>query len=269
MFTSELKRAFLGYPFWISLLIGILISCAHIFVTVIPEYQLSLQFPSFMPDSAFGRWIGAWGTSPLTYLFYFVCPFLATAPYGWSLYSDFKNGYAKQIFTRTSKFNYLTSKTLAVFLSGGAVCTVPVILDFLGCACILPLIQPDPISIGDVMIYPYDWCADLYFSNILLYTIMYWGITFAATGMLACSALAFGCMLPNQALTTLSPFIVCTILSQVFTSTGLYSLIPTNFIHAGQLAGALIPEHVLFFFIVTSLLVFILLAKTTKEDFFA
>ena len=266
MLKTEFTRAFMGYPFWISLSIGSVICIAHIFLVVIPEYQAFLAFPGIMPTSAFGRWIGIWSSSSLDYAYYFILPILATLPYGWSLYDDHKTGYAMHITTRTSKLSYLSSKACAVFIAGGIACTIPLIINFLGTACVLPLFQPDPLAAGSFMIYPIDWQASLFFDNAFAYTALFFLITFITMGFVACSGLAFGCLLPSKTLTLLAPFLVCTMFSQIFTHTALYSIVPTNLIRAGQVFGPLVPCHALIFFVGTSILIVAILIWHAQKD---
>lgn len=162
MLISELRRTFTGFWFWAAIGIGCGISICHIAQFVIPDYREALQFPSSFPPTVFSKWIGGWSYPIHPALFYFIMPILATLPYGWSLHTDMKNGHYIQKATRSGWPRYLAAKLVAVFLSGGtAVCTA-LIVDFLGTACVVPLVQPDPIGIGNFMVFPYSFAAELF-----------------------------------------------------------------------------------------------------------
>ncbi len=192
MIKNELFRAFANRYFLISLGIGVTIAVAHIFQFVIPDNLEGMQYenlPSVFPNSAFSRWMGAWGYPIHPDLFYFLSPVLATLPFGWSLCSDSKNGYLNQIYTRGRRGRYLAAKALALFVSGGTAVAVPLIVNFVGTACVLPMILPDPVGIGYFMVLPMSFLGELYFENALLYNLAYYGIIFLAGGLMALLAI--------------------------------------------------------------------------------
>lgn len=242
MLASELRRAFSGWWFWAAVGLGCAISVLHIVQFVIPDYLESSRLPSSFPLTAFSRWMGGWSFPVHPALFFFVMPIIATLPFGWSLYSDAKNGYCAQMASRAGWKSYLGAKFVATFLSGGVAVAVPLAVNLMGTACVVPLIQPDPIGIGNFMIFPYSFAAELFFSDAASYCAMYLGIAFLAAGTTACMAIVLGSVMPNRALATLSPFIVCTVAAQALKNTGLHSLVPTLFCMPGQDYGALAPE---------------------------
>lgn len=267
MLRSELKRAFLGKSFWVALVIGCAICIAHVFQFVIPDLYESQMFPPPFPPSAYTRWIGAWSYPVHPAIFFFICPFLATLPHGWSLYSDRKSGYYTQISTRTTWPKYTASKIVATFLSGAAVCVLPLVVNFLGTSCVLPLIQPNPIGLGQFMIHPGEFAATLFFENAALYLLLYLGITAVAMGVVACLALPLGCFLPNKALAMLAPFIICTVLAQLTQKSNSYSFAPTSFIRPGQDYGSMQPELACLFVMCCVALITITTLKIFRNDY--
>lgn len=267
MLKSELKRAFLSKSFLIALVIGCVICVAHIFQFVIPDLHESQAFSMPFPLSAYTRWIGAWSYPVHPGIFFFICPLIATLPYGWSLYADRKSGYYIQISTRTTWIKYIACKATATFLSGAAACVLPLIVNFLGTACVLPLIQPDSIGLGQFMIHPGQFCATLFFNNALLYIFVYLGIVAVAMGIVACLALPLGCFLPNKALAILAPFILCTILSQLTRNSDLYSFAPTLFIMPGQDYGTMQPDLACLFALCCIAIIAITLLAIFRKDY--
>ncbi|MCI9208755.1 hypothetical protein [Adlercreutzia caecimuris] len=250
MIKNELFRAFANRYFLISLGIGVTIAVAHIFQFVIPDNLEGMQYenlPSVFPNSAFSRWMGAWGYPIHPDLFYFLSPVLATLPFGWSLCSDSKNGYLNQIYTRGRRGRYLAAKALALFVSGGTAVAVPLIVNFVGTACVLPMILPDPVGIGYFMVLPMSFLGELYFENALLYNLAYYGIIFLAGGLMALLAIPLSLPLSNKILAVFAPFAVCTLLAQFTTEGPYYSFAPTTFMRPGQDYGYLLPDQVLAF----------------------
>ena len=189
MFRTEIHRAFFNKLFLLSLAIGCAIAVAHIFQFVIPDMAEEGLYGEEWPRSAFTRWMGAWGYPIHIELFYFLTPILAALPFGWSLCSDSKSGYLNQIYTRGRRGRYLAAKALALFVSGGTAVAVPLIVNFVGTACVLPMILPDPVGIGYFMVLPMSFLGELYFENALLYNLAYYGIIFLAGGLMALLAI--------------------------------------------------------------------------------
>lgn len=267
MLTSELRRAFSGWGFWAALCLGCSISILHIFQFVIPDYREAMEFPSVFPPTVFSRWLGGWSYPVHPVLFYFMMPIFAALPFGWSLFSDLKNSYCVQKASRKSWASYLGAKFISAFLSGGVAVSIPLIVNFFGTACVLPMIQPDPVGIGTFMIFPYSFASELFFSNAGLYCLMYLGIVFLAAGTIACLALVVGCFMPNGALATLSPFIICTVAAQTLKSTDWYSLVPTLFCMPGQDYGSLVPEMVIGYFVCVSVVYVAFIFFVARSDY--
>ena len=138
---------------------------------------------------------------------------------------------------------------------------------FVGTACVLPLIMPDPVGIGSFMILPMSFLGDLYFSDTLAYTVVFFIIAFLAGGTMGCMTIPFALFLSNRALVVLSPFVVCALLAQILNNSPWYSVVPTVFMRAGQDFGALIPEQSLFFILLVFAIVFYACVHLSKKDY--
>ena len=71
-----------------------------------------------------------WGVNFENELFVRIIPLLAAIPYAITYCSDIRTGIVKNYYIRTKKINYLFSKYLAVFLTGGTTVTVPLLINF-------------------------------------------------------------------------------------------------------------------------------------------
>lgn len=208
----EIKRGFCNYMFLISLLIsGALV--IWYFVQRIPpcvEWNASffdeMIYDKFL-EVSYTNWIGSHNIYIQQNIFYLIIQFLAALPFGNSFYMDINQGYIKNICTRTSKSHYLISKYIAVFLSGGCAVVFPMLLSFMVSSAFLPSMLPEPSYIF-TNIYPvYKW-ADLLFVHPFLYTLLYMGITFLFSGLIACMTLFITYFSNKNFLVLIFPFFI-------------------------------------------------------------
>ena len=158
MIKTELERAFKSWSLWLALIIGMGLSIAQIITRIIPAAMNPLM--GYMPDnatlmpiSAFQVWIGN-GVSFEYSLFIRLIPILAAMPYAVTYLSDIKSGIIKNYVTRTAKFNYLAAKYIAVFVTGGVVVVMPLLINYLTAITILPsLVWPVGVFANSVIIY--------------------------------------------------------------------------------------------------------------------
>lgn len=134
-------------------------------------------------------------------------PILATLPFGSSFYDDINRGYARNVCVRAKKKYYLVAKYIAVFVSGGCVVAIPMVLSFLISSIFLPTMLPEA-SYTFTNIYPaYKW-ADLFYVQPLLYTSIYIFITFLFSGVTASLSLFITFFLDRKFVTFVFPFFI-------------------------------------------------------------
>ena len=156
IFQIECCKAFKNRWFFISLIIsGVFAFCgAYIMISnyffridmwklLMDENGVFIKNPHVNAETVFNSWIGGdvgtWSAST----FFFLFPMLAVVPYGWSLISELKSGYIKNIFTRMDRRDYLRAKYLAAFLAGGVSVVLPMLMNFLTVACFIPMRMPE------------------------------------------------------------------------------------------------------------------------------
>ena len=140
-------------------------------------------------------------------IFYMAIPILATLPFGSSFYDDINRGYARNVCVRAKKKYYLVAKYIAVFVSGGCVVAIPMVLSFLISSIFLPTMLPEA-SYTFTNIYPaYKW-ADLFYVQPLLYTSIYIFITFLFSGVTASLSLFITFFLNRKFVTFVFPFFI-------------------------------------------------------------
>lgn len=211
MLKIEIERALRGYGFWLSLLIGMIISVEHYFRVVLVFARYPLKFYIYdsavsMPASAFQFWIGAGSSNFEGILFVRLFPILAVMPYASTYVSDIRNGLIKNYYTRTRKHNYLVSKYIVTFITGGMAVTIPLLANFLLTTASLPsIVWP----IGVFTMSANCMWSDIFYTNPYLYVLMMLGLMFLCGGFISTFALAFSNLVSNIFVVMLAPFIVC------------------------------------------------------------
>lgn len=120
IFKLELKRAMLNKNMLISLIIGLILSLAGIFV---------FKYGNYANPDAYGAWLSAIGGGTGIYIMFF--PLLASLPYGHSYSVEKYNNLTPYIFTRIDKNKYLNSKLLANGIAGGLVIFIHCLITFI------------------------------------------------------------------------------------------------------------------------------------------
>lgn len=131
---------------------------------------------------------------------------LATLAHGITYYMDIKSGYIKNIYTRTTKKNYLVAKYIVTFISGGIVVIIPWLVNLLLSACVLPSLVP--VGNGTFAIAGSGMLAKVYYTHPYMYIMIYILIYFLYAGVFSTVALAAVYVIENIFLLTLVPFIV-------------------------------------------------------------
>ena len=198
----EIKKAFRSKTFIFAVFLGLIIAILQIIWFYFNIYkQNNLLFSQIntldIYDQEYGTWyetgileawLGCEGYSPFNQLYYVLFPLIAALPYGWSLFTEWKNGYINQMITRISKSRYMISKYISVFISGGITVTIPLILNFIINACYIPCIGTDAMSL-QVILTAKSFGSELYFNKPVLYVLVYLLIDFIIGGIYACIAL--------------------------------------------------------------------------------
>ncbi|WML58717.1 hypothetical protein [Neobacillus sp. PS2-9] len=234
LIKMEMKRAFISWPYFFVLLIGILISILHVKQEIMPS--INFDYPRKEGDpllTPWTRWIGFEYTSFTTNLLYLLLPILAAIPFGDSYYLDQKSGYLKGIMTRSSKGNYLLSKYFVTFISGGSVILIPLMINFLICSWLLPNTPQDP-TWGNAPLVDSSMWVDLYYEHPYLYVSRYLAIDFVFAGTLAIICLAVSVAVKKQFAVLLAPFMVYLVMFVIFPLAGLEQYSPFLFLKPGQ-----------------------------------
>ncbi|MBE5939997.1 MAG: hypothetical protein E7266_06320 [Lachnospiraceae bacterium] len=216
MLPIEFRRLFRSYSFYMAIAIGLLFPISYLIQYIIP-YAVANASGSYIesgviPHSVFeyplGR--GSFHESILAN----IAPLLVAIPYGYSYYRDKKTGYIKNLFTRSEKKNYLVSKYIVTFFSGGVVLALPWLVSFIGNLMFLPYIKP----IAGSHLFPMGgtvmW-SELFYSFPSLYILVFCTRCFIIGGLLACMCLSATYIVNGIFLVELFPFIFVTVFNML------------------------------------------------------
>lgn len=216
----ELKKAFQNKLFWITLVIASIIATLsaiyniqiiqeekQYYANAVVQFGTEAVNPNAPLYSLFNHWICEDFSSLASTMFFMLFPIFAVLGYGWSLFSEQKSGYIKNVITRTSKRNYFLSKYIATFLSGGAIVSVPVLFNFLLVSMFVPAVNPD-------IFYDIGWTvrtnsmfSEYFYAKPFLYVFLRVSVVFLFSGAIATVSYALAFFIRNRFAVILLPFL--------------------------------------------------------------
>lgn len=208
----EMTRAFRNKRMIFSLLIGngivlmyYLFSVTGLIKSFYDIAESSEKMPLLSANQCFI------GTSDVNYtsLFFFIIPILAAIPYGDSLFWDKREGYINHILMKTNRIHYLIAKLITLFVSGGVIATMPLVLSYILAILSLPSIRP-AIESFTYNVKGVNLFSDLFYSDYtFVYIIIFILVDFIIFGMINCLCMVFTYWEDNRFAIVLTPFILC------------------------------------------------------------
>lgn len=214
----ELKKAFKNNFFWISVVLGCLITLLS-FEHMVNMYYEGMSAisgnstdiiydPHIGINTVFNCWIGGEPFSLGSSIYFFVFPLLIALPYGWSYSEERKCGYRRMMITKTGKKKYYCAKYVAVFLSGGVAMVLPLIFNFWMTLLVVPAILPDVTMNMFYGVFGGSFLAELYYTVPFLYVAIYLFIDFVYCGFLVCICMAVSGIVRQKWGVVLIPFLL-------------------------------------------------------------
>lgn len=268
LFRFEWSRAVRTPEFVISLCIGNIITVWHWIMSVLPaaarlNVYMAEDIPMVYPESVFTGWIGE-GSSQYSYLFFLILPLLAALPYADSLFRDFKSNFINVICTKTDRKKFLVCRYLAVFLSGGIVSVMPLIVNFLLTMTVLPCVRPETTSYLSAKV-PHTSFVGLYMHATWLFILVSLLIIFIHGGVVAGFSLVTAYYFHHRLAVLFSPLILEIFLSSLFELLSMGDWQYMYFLHPGYPNPRILPVVcvTLVIFVITVIEYFV---KGKKED---
>lgn len=214
----ELKKAFKNKFFWISVVLGCLITLLS-FEHMVNMYYEGMSAisgnstdiiydPHIGINTVFNCWIGGEPFSLGSSIYFFVFPLLIALPYGWSYSEERKCGYRRMMITKTGKKKYYCAKYVAVFLSGGVAMVLPLIFNFWMTLLVVPASLPDVTMNMFYGVFGGSFLAELYYTVPFLYVAIYLFIDFVYCGFLVCICMAVSGIVRQKWGVVLIPFLL-------------------------------------------------------------
>lgn len=234
MLKIEFSRALKSKLFLFAVLFGCVLAISHFIFNILPmpakiDFWLSYDKPMLDMDYLFPGWMGGNQHDFQGYLLYLILPILATLPYADSFFSDKKSGFIKNILVRTSKKKYYLSKYIVVFVTGGIVVVLPLLLNLTLSAMVLPSITPEVVA-SHFLIRETSMWYGLFYSHPYIYIFLFLLIDFVFSGLFATLALAADIFAEYRVIALLSPFLIYLFINQLFRMASISNLSPMNFL---------------------------------------
>lgn len=212
----EMGKAIKNKWFFVALFIGgalATISAVNNIVQYLEFGEVTLEYAhlkylGITSSSAYKFWIVNDFLQPTTDLFFILLPLLAVIPYGWSYASEKKSGYFQQMLSRVSRLKYFSSKALATFLSGAFVVAIPVVLNFIMCASMIPLFTPDVSEVIWFGIFPDALWSSVFYNHPFVYTLLFTGLIFVFAGLWAAATSFFALLINNRLALMVIPYLL-------------------------------------------------------------
>jgi hypothetical protein len=242
----EFYRAFHNVWYFISLTIAVILVLLQFFLRVIPySTRMAGTINIDYPYSVFNTGIMFETGSYYSHLYYFSIILLATVPYAASYFNDMKDGYIKNIAARMDIKGYLIGKYLAVFVSAGSICVIPLIINTYLTAMVIPSLLPQLATKQFSVVTAGSFAMDLFYTHPYLYTTLYLFIDFVMAGLYGCLALVISKIVNNRYIVMFFPFLIFFVFQSVimytpFSLLGPYYIMDPHQSNAAEEAGTVV-----------------------------
>jgi len=215
MVRCEIRKAFYNRWFIVSLAIGCMLTVVSAAGNIVVEFHanelgiehLNSKFLDFSSSSCFKYWLVVDFIQPTTSLFFQLLPLLAALPFSWSYLEESKVNYVASMITRTTRVRYCLSKYFVVFLTGALVITIPIVLNFLICACFMPMRMPDVFAVIYFGVYEKSLWSEIFYTNPLFYVALFSFLNFIFSGVWAAFVFALSGLIKNKAALIILPYL--------------------------------------------------------------
>lgn len=217
---TELWKAFHNLGFALAAIIGAALALIHTAETAPMVYDalennrilreaVGIEgFGNMYSCSLFLYWMPFTGYTYGSFAFYEIWPILATLPFAWSYSQECRSGSMIQALTRSSRKAGFRAKYLAVFMSGGTVAALPLLISLLVEATFSPAIPLNYSMMQVVGLSNANFLAWLYYSHPWAYCFSWCGVQYLFGGAAAVLSFVFGGKLRFPVMGILLPYAV-------------------------------------------------------------
>lgn len=156
--------------------------------------QSKVADPDFPMTSMYTYLLFTRSDQPASEVFYILFPLAAVLPYSWSLCAEKNSTYLENIYTRIERTRYLTAKTIATFSSSFIAIAIPLTINIVVTACLIPTFETD---ISAVMYNGIDtgrlW-SSFFYNQPIAYCVLFTLLASVFGGLWACAAQITGAL---------------------------------------------------------------------------
>ena len=223
LIRMEFEKAFKSIWFLLPLAIGLICSvCSGVQRGLVCARSLSLSESSsltkwFPPYTAsiYNQWLPLDINTAFSDLFFFLAPLLYVTVYAWSYAQESKCGYLAHMLTRTYRLKYYFIKYLAVFLTGGLVIVIPMLINLVVLACFIPAYTPEVFDLVFTYMGMQSAFAEQFYTAPGLYVVLRLILNFLLCGLWAACTLAISTILRNRITIMVVPFLLLLVAKQL------------------------------------------------------
>lgn len=273
----ECKRAFSNKVFYLCLGIGAILCIWLLSIQIIEvrttdkliqEYGME-KVGLYYPRSLYNSFIGLDYAYLPSVILYTIFPLLVTLPHAISYYRDKKSGYIKNVLIKAKRRDYYIAKYISVFLSGFVYVLLILFFSLWISALFFPMLLPE---VTTATYCPYDSSAmlvELFYTQPLLYTMLYIFIDAVFFGVIATIALGISCYADNILFVFAGGMILYLIVDYIMDLVGGYDFSPLRFLKPTQFGCTAKPIVIFIELLLLVLIVTIpFLKKERKKDVF-
>lgn len=270
IYKNEIKRACTTSGMKLALLLGCGIAVWHVMAVIAPAHGFLISAPQiyredalYIPEGLYNNWMGNVLFPLQSYIFYLILPLLAVIPFGASFYEDRKSGYIVNVCIRVKKETFYRAKYIAVFLSGGLSIIIPLLLNLMLSSLFLPAILPD--NGCNTTITCKTMAFEIFYTNPLLYVLMFVLIDFVFAGVIATIALSYSYFTDHKFGVLAAPFALYFFLYSLTNLLDLTNYSPFYILNGGA-GNNHILTYIFTFFLFFGLSFLIFMWRGKKED---
>lgn len=230
----ELRKALVRNPlFWVAFFLGLGLAITNA-VICIPRFEATLEYAlakwdvydtEYSAATLYTVWMPLY-TETWSVLFQRTWPLLAALPYAWAWLRDERVGLTEQYACRVGWRKLAASKLTTSFLVGGLTIAIPLVVNLIICACIVPATQPfvtDELSNGMTRGFFFSY---LYYAKPLLFCLVWTCVAFVLAGLWASAVMALTVLADSFIPSFVGSYLLLHLLSQLGQTLNMLTLNP-------------------------------------------
>lgn len=210
-------------------------------------------------------WIGGNISSVFLQMYYILFPIMAVLPFAVTYYTEIKTGYMKNVSTRIGKKNYIVSKYIVSYVTGGLACSCPLLIDLWITSLYAPDIPQHVTNMTSAVGNNSLW-ADLFYDRPVAYAFIYIGIAFLFGGLFAVVTMAIVYFCSNIFIYCVAGFLINTSAFYLLYYTNYLKLVPMAFLDPSQMLSGMTYGAIIAMFVTMMIISLVGVNVHIKKD---